>query len=98
MTTTTEPATKCPAWCEQHPLDDEGCEWGEWTVHQRRVTVGDASVVIEETTGAPEGHPTPSGPTVTEVDFLWINEEAIRNYAAALNQAADILGIAEVTA
>lgn len=92
--TTTETPTPCPAWCQQHLADAEI----EGTVHQRRVVVGDASLMIEQTTNAPEGCPDPSGPVVTEVDFHWISEGTIREYAQALNRAADLIGIPEVTA
>ena len=88
-------ATPCPAWCLGDHLEDEQISG---TVHQRKVTVGDVWVTIEETTDAPEGCNDPVGPIVTDLDCEWVSEESIRNLAAALNAAADLIGVLEVAA
>ena len=94
--------TPCPAWCLGDHLNDElDGEMVEMdgTVHQRKVTVGDMSVTIEETTGASEACHDPVGPVVTDLDcWTWVSEDSIRNLAAALSAAADLIGVPEVTA
>ena len=93
-------ATPCPAWCLGDHLNDEIPDFQfSGTIHQRKLTVGDVSVTIEETTGASEACHDPVGPVVTDLDMWnWISEESIRNLAAALNAAADLIGVPEVTA
>ncbi len=54
--------TPCPAWCLGDHLNDEYPDMEfSGTIHQRKVTVGDMSVTIQETTDAPEGCPDPVG-------------------------------------
>jgi len=94
--------TPCPAWCLGDHLNDvmdgEVYEIGG-TIHQRKVTVGDMSVTIQEATDAPEGCHDPVGPVVSELDFFeWVSEESIRNLPAALNAAADLIGVPQVSA
>ncbi len=94
--TTTVQATRCPSWCEHHLNDDYPPDEFDGIIHQRRVEVGDAFVTIQQTTAQSDvlaAHAEPEGPIITEMEFLWISEETIRNYAEALNVAADLLGI-----
>lgn len=94
--------THCPVWCLGDHLNDEIP--GEvfqfsGTIHQRKVTVGDMTVTIEETSDAPEGLHDPVGPVITDLDlWTWVSEDSIRNLAAALNAAADLIGVPEVSA
>lgn len=92
--------TPCPAWCLGDHLNDEIPDFEfSGTIHQRKVTVGDTTVKIQQTTDAQEGCHDPIGAVVSELDFFeWISEESIRNLAAALNAAADLIGVPEVAA
>jgi hypothetical protein len=91
--------TVCPAWCLGDHLNDEIPDFEfSGTIHQRKVTVGDITVTIQESTDAEEGCNDPVGPVVTDLDCYWVSEESIRNLAAALNAAADLIGVPEVTA
>jgi hypothetical protein len=59
-------------------------------VHQATVTVGDADLTIE----ADDEHiHRPVGAYIDELDWQWINGPTIRNYAAALAAAADLIGV-----
>ena len=89
---TTATATGCPAWCDHHLNDDYPDAGPLGTIHQRRIRVGDATLTLQETTGYLLGC-DPVGPVVTDVDFEWISEGTIRDYAAALSQVADLIGI-----
>lgn len=81
--------TDCPRWCEAHPTW-EGLDF-EGVLHQRKVTFRDVSVTIEQTTDAPNST-DPIEPVVT-VDVEWVSEQTIRNLAAVLTLAADLIGV-----
>lgn len=82
-----EPSAGCPSWCRHHMADD-----GSFAspVHQATVTVGDADLTIE----AYDAHiHQPVGAYIDALDWQWINGPTIRNYAAALAAAADLIGV-----
>lgn len=80
----------CPAWCLGEHLNDRHPEI-VGVVHQRPIEVADCAVLIEETTG--ELLTDPVGPVVIVDSFQWVSENTIRHLAAALNKAADLLGV-----
>jgi hypothetical protein len=66
--TTTETPTPCPSWCLGDHLNDEIPDFEfSGTIHQRKVTVGDTTVTIEETTDAEDGCADPVGPVITDL-------------------------------
>lgn len=91
--TTTVQATRCPSWCQHHLNDEYPADEFDGIIHQRFIEVGDATVVLQQTTGQTMSHTDPECPIVPELNFLWISEETIRNYADALAVAAGLLGL-----
>lgn len=88
------PAPVCPSWCTEHLEypEDFALPGREVTTHRRPVQVGEVEVMIEETTGGLGGF-EPVGPVVHVDPLEWISEREVRDLAAALVTAADVLAI-----
>lgn len=99
MTTTlTEPAyqrtPECPTWCERHAWEEQDVSGTVLALvgHEATLTRGDVSLMLEwypSSTQAQGGTPLPCVNFTPE--YVWLQGQSVRDFAALLVEAAEIL-------
>lgn len=82
----------CPTWCRQHLFDELGGN-SEVITHVRRVQVGEMWVEVCQMVDP--GPADPHGPIVYVDHVAWVSGCEVRDLAAALQVAADLVPVAQ---